>query len=171
MGNLEKESLRLLRAEVRGVFVIGILAMLLGLRLDPAFGEKFRTAVPLSVLLIYWGLHIAMMAVAVSFTSPTKRKLDRYVWFVADRLFDLGIVMMALLALSGFISFFKQEIGFFPPWVLGLLTLIVALFGFIVELLSEFFKTRRLSRNKLEPLVVATATAILLTIPLFFIPG
>jgi len=167
----KEESLRLLRAEVRGVFVIGILAMLLGLRLDPVFGEKFRLAVPLNVLLIYWGLHIATMAVAVSFTSPTKRRLDSYVWFVADQLFVLGIAMMAMSAFSGLTSFFAKEIVFFPPWILGLFALIAVLFVFIMDLLSEFFKTRKLSRRELEPLVVAVATVILLTIPLFFIPG
>jgi len=102
VGNDGQESLRLQREETRAVFVIGLLALLLTLKLDPSFSSMFESLKPLNLLILYWGLYVGSAAVGVS-SDIIDEQAAKATWEVAHGFFVIG-AGMTLAVVVAFLS-------------------------------------------------------------------
>jgi hypothetical protein len=95
LEEINEESLRLRREEVRGVFVIGLLALLLTMKLDPSYVTMSESYRPLNLLILYWGLYIGFVVVGVS-SDYIDELVSRSSWELAGGFFFIGIGLTAV---------------------------------------------------------------------------
>ena len=118
--------------EVRGLFVLGVIAALLSVRGFTDFpllqDLTFRAAI--NVLIVYWGLYVFFMALAVSHDWINQRVAKRC-HYLAKQLFIAGIcstcgavVVMVLSYL--FPTFVSTTLGLVIVWGLAVLLVLVA---------------------------------------------
>ncbi len=90
-----EESLRLRREEVRGIFVIGLLVLLLTMKLDPSYVAMSESYRPLNLLILYWGLYIGFVVVGVS-SDYIDELVSRCSWELAGGFFFVGTGLTAV---------------------------------------------------------------------------
>jgi len=117
----ENEGLDLKREEVRGLFVLGIIGVLLGLR------NVVPWNIPINYLLCYWGSYAFLMALGVS-ADIIEQPYSYAGMILAKKMFGLGMVMFSAfavyvivdLALGHFVNAtLSSEIAFIPTAILS----------------------------------------------------
>jgi hypothetical protein len=93
----ENEGLDLHREEVRGLFVLGIIGVLLAIR------NVVPWNIPIYYLLLYWGMYAFLMALGVS-ADIIEQPYSYAGMFLAKKMFGFGIAMFGALAAYAFIN-------------------------------------------------------------------
>lgn len=111
------------KEEVRGIFTIGVLSFLLGIKFaygESTFIEIFGRVITLSnviyPLLVFWGFYVLLMCLALSedfITTPKLQFLPEFSKNLAQGMFYLGI--LALLAVT-LLLFWLLVIIFLALW-------------------------------------------------------
>jgi len=160
------------REEARGVFVIGLLAILLSLRLDQSFRAMFETLRPLNIVIVYWALYVGSAAIGVS-SDIVDKAVANAMMEVAGMFFLIGAVTTVALGWS----YATALLAFGRPmdWgsdfrMYGTGMLIGLLIKQSENLIVSIVKKRPIPRTRKVTWMWQTIVSITSILPIWFIP-
>jgi hypothetical protein len=153
----------LAREEVRGVFVIGILAILFSLRLDSRFA--LYPLKMLDVLVLYWGLYVGLASLGVS-SDLLGERVARSFYRVARASFKWGILLTGVACLDTLVLSAVSG-NLMIPSVRDVSILIVSLLSFftLLELLDFLCWKKYATKPRAETVIALW----LMACPLFLL--
>jgi hypothetical protein len=109
----QQPAINLKREEIRGMFVLGVLAILLALVSQPSLGLlgklPLEVVAILYVVMLYWGLYVFFMAIGLSSDILTVGLAQWAAW-IAHSLFQFSVI--ASLAIGGIALIDAGPFGF-----------------------------------------------------------
>jgi hypothetical protein len=171
---LANDSLQ--RTEIRAGCVIGIIAAILALRLDPKLSSLAQDPI-LSIIIVYWGIYLGLLAISIE-NEPFGKKTCSTVRQLSLTVFGMGLILTGLEGILEAVNYVDyiflrnairnasiKILGLpgFGPKVMGL-ALLGSAYGIFLATLA-----RREERQKWRTNLPTILIILLLAAPLFFI--